>query len=84
MSEVKVMECGAVGWMPPPDTGGLIEHYVIRFFTGETMLTTDVSEREMQKFFKNPERHFAMATNLPSDCTTVLYAQVLHCHNAKK
>ena len=77
MEEVVVMSCGAVGWMPPPETGGLIQHYVVRFFTGENMHATDVSERELQRFFDNPERHFAMATNLPSNCSRVMYAQVL-------
>ena len=77
MDEVVVMSCGAVGWMPPPETGGLIQHYVVRFFTGETMQSTVESERDLQRFMDNSERHFAMATNLPSNCSRVVYAQVL-------
>ena len=71
-----MMSCGAIGWMPPPETGGQIDHYVARFFTGESMETTPFSERELQRFLNNSERHFAKAVNLPSDCSTVLYAQV--------
>ena len=76
MEEVEVVCCGAVGWMPPADTGGQIQHYAVRFFTGETMGDTPDNEKELQRFMDNPERHFALATNLPSDCSTVLYAQV--------
>ena len=78
MEEVEVVSCGAVGWMPPPETGGLIQHYVARFFTGGTMQTTVESERDLQRFMDNPERHFAKASNLdPNDCSRVVYAQVL-------
>ena len=76
MEEVVVMSCGAVGWMPPAETGGLIQHYVVRFFTGETMADTPVSEKELQRYMDNPERHFAKATNLPSNCSRAMYAQV--------
>ena len=77
MEEVEVLSCGAIGWMPPPETGGRIDHYVARFFTGETMLDTPLEERDLQRFFDNPDRRFAMANKLPSNCSTVLYAQVL-------
>ena len=40
------------------------------------MHTTPVGERDLQRFFDDPERRVAIATNLPSDCSTVLYAQV--------
>ena len=75
-----VMSCGAVGWMPPQKTGGMVDRYAVRFFTGETMEMTPSSERELQRLFDNDERHFTKAANLPSDCSTVLYAQVLLCY----
>jgi hypothetical protein len=62
--------------MPPPGTEGLVEHYVARFFTGETWADTPVSERDLQRFFDDPDRRHAVATNLPSDCSTVLYVQI--------
>ena len=40
------------------------------------MLTSPESERDLQRFFDTPDRRFAMANKLPSDCSTVLYAQV--------
>ena len=76
VDEVVVPSCGVVVWTPPPNTEGLVEHYVARFFTGESMETTGVSERELQRFFDNSETRFARATNLPSDCSRVVYAQV--------
>ena len=72
-----VPSCGAVVWMPPPGTEGLVEHYVARFFTGETWADTPVSERVLQRFLDDPDRRHAVATNPPSDCSTVLYVQVL-------
>lgn len=74
MEQVEVMDCGIVGWMPPPNTGGEIKSYVIRFFTGERYQGGDYWE--IQRFFDVPDRHFAKANNLPSDCTTVVYAQI--------
>ena len=76
MEEVEVLCCGVVGWKAPPETGGLIEHYVARFFTGETMQDTPENKRELQRFFDFSERHYAVANNIPSNCSTVLYAQV--------
>ena len=72
-----MMSCGAIGWMPPPETGGMVDRYSVRFFTGDSMETTPFSERELQRLFNNSEGRFTKADNLPSDCSTVLYAQVL-------
>ena len=72
-----VMSCGAVGWMPPPETGGMVDRYAVRFFTGDSMDTTPFGERELQRLFNDSERCFTKAANLPSDCSTVLHAQVL-------
>ena len=79
MDEVMVMSCGVVGWMPPPETGGMVNRYAVRFFTGETMQLTSFDERELQRLFDNDERNYAKAAILPSDCSTVLYAQVVYC-----
>ena len=76
VAEMVVPSCGQVVWSPPPNTEGLVVHYVARFFTGETMLTSPESERDLQRFFDNPDRRFAMANKLPSDCSRVVYAQV--------
>ena len=80
MEEVEVLCCGAVGWMPPAETGGLVEHYVARFFTGETMHDSPLNERDLQRFFDDPERRYAVTNILPSDCSIVVYAQVdMYC-----
>ena len=71
-----MMSCGAIGWMPPTDTGGMVNRYAVRFFTGDSMELTPVSQRELQRLFDEDERNFAKAAKLPSDCSTVLYAQV--------
>ena len=42
------------------------------------MDNTAASERELQRYFENSDTRFAVATNLPSDCSRVLYAQVLN------
>ena len=63
--------------MPPPDTGGLVDRYAMRFFTGNTLDLTPTSERELQRILDNPEKRFTKATNLPSDCSKVLHVQVL-------
>ena len=76
MKEVRVMSCGAMGWMPPPKTGGMVDRYVLQCFTGDTMHTTDISERELQSFLNNPERRFAKAANLPRNCSKEMYCQV--------
>ena len=62
--------------MPPPDTGGLVDRYAVRFFTGDNMHSTPSGERELQRIFDNPEKSFTKATNLPNDCSQVLHAQV--------
>ena len=80
MERVMVMSCGAIGWMPPQKTGGMLDRYVLRCFTGDTMHTTDISERELQRFLDNPERRFAKAANLPSNCSKEMYCQVLLCY----
>ena len=78
MDDVEVLCCGGVGWMPPSDTGGLVHRYAIRFFTGDTMGSTPFHERELQRIFDNPEKRFTKATNLPSDCSRALHAQVYY------
>ena len=78
VDDVEVLCCGGVGWMPPSDTGGLVDRYAIRFFTGNTMDSTPSSERELQRIFDNPEKRFTKATNLPSDCSRALHVQVYY------
>ena len=79
-----MMSCGAMGWMPPPKTGGMVDRYVLQCFTGDTMHTTDISERELQSFLNNPERRFAKAANLPRNCSKEMYCQVLSCYIYQK
>ena len=74
MADVVVMECGVMGWMPPPVTGGEIPGYVIRFFDGEDY--TRSNYREIQRFKEDPDRRFATAENLPADCSRIIYADV--------
>ena len=81
VDDVEVLCCGGMGWVPPSDTGGLVDRYAVRFFTGDSMETTTPSERELQRIFDNPEKRFTKANNLPSDCSTVLRAQVYYHNN---
>ena len=74
IEDVVAPSCGVVVWTSPPNA---VRH-AVRFFTGETMESTAASERELQRLFVDPNTRFAVATNLPSDCSTVLYAQVLN------
>ena len=83
VDDVEVLCCGGVGWMPPLDTGGLVDRYAIRFFTGNTQDSTPFGERELQRILDNPEKRFTKATNLPSDCSRVLHAQVYYPFGVK-
>ena len=76
VEDIVVPSCGVVVWSPPSKSEGLVKRHAVRFFTGETMETTAASERELQRYFDNPDTRFAVATHLPSDCSTALYVQV--------
>ena len=73
-----VLGCGVIGWLPARNTGGDIQHYIICFFTGDSWDTTATSERKIQYFYFSPDRHFAKAATLPSDCNTRLYARAYY------
>ena len=78
IQNVVAPSCGVVVWTSPSNA---VRH-AVRFFTGESMETTAASERELQRLFDDPNSRYAVATNLPSDCSTVLYAQVLNATTA--
>ena len=77
VEDIVVPSCGLAVWSPPSNSEGLVKRHAVRFFTGETMDTTPLRERELQRHFDNPDTRFAVATNLPVDCSTVLYVQVI-------
>ena len=67
VSNITVLGCGTVVWKPPADTGGEMPGYAIRFFDGETYSTSRY--REIQRYFDDPNRKWAVAANLPSSRT---------------
>ena len=72
VSNITVLGCGIVSWKPPADTGGEMSGYAIRFFDGQTYETSQY--REIQRYFDDPNRRWAVAANLPSGRT--VYADV--------
>ena len=77
VSNITVLGCGIVGWKPPADTGGEMQGYAIRFFDGETYETSQ--DREILRYFDDPNRRWAVAANLPSGRT--FYVDVCFQHN---
>ena len=73
-SDIQVFGCGVVSWEPPANTGGEMPGYVIRFFDGDTYETS--TYREIQRYFDDPGRQWAVAANLPS--TRPIYADVCY------
>ena len=59
---IHVLGCGIVSWKPPANTGGEMPGYAVRFFDGDTYETS--SYREIQHYFDDPERRWAVAANL--------------------
>ena len=67
ISNITVLGCGLVSWKPPADIGGEMPGYAIRFFDGETYGTSQYTE--IQRYFDDPNRRWAVAANLPSGRT---------------
>jgi len=70
--DIQVLGCGVVSWKPPANTGGERPGYAIRFFDGDTYETS--TYREVQRYFDDPGRQWAVAASLPS--TRPIYADV--------
>ena len=77
MDDIEVLGCGIISWKPPrgnEDCGGL--GYVVRFFDGETYVSTPSSGyRSLQRYFDEIGRQWAVGEDLPTDGRTV-YADV--------
>ena len=77
IDDIEVLGCGIISWKPPrgnEDCGGL--GYVVRFFDGESYLSTPSSGyRSLQRYFDEIGRQWAVGEDLPTDGRTV-YADV--------
>lgn len=76
--DIEVLGCGVISWKPPQGQEGVVLGYVVRFFDGSTYEASSGSGgyREIQRFFEDYGRQWAIAANLPTDGRTV-YADVM-------
>ena len=75
VNDIHVLGCGIVGWKPPANTGGEMPGYAIRFFDGQSYETSQY--QEIQLYFDDPNRRWAVATNLPKSINVYVDVSIL-------